>query len=205
MVLVISNVVFFSASIFTTSIFLFAGFVEGLKRGHDRRLPPYKSLVLLRPKVQSSIGAAILGAKSIGENFPVDYSKNTESFFTFTPGSWWTVFKLSTPFNILRVFFLAHAVHPTIAKWSSFERECLWIILKIDPHFWLPFHCSRREYLHHGYFMLLQASWLLSFQPIFCVFSLNMWFKIMDNNCTIIHQIRAFNRFVDDYDRFYLI
>ncbi|XP_028403273.1 N-acetyl-D-glucosamine kinase-like [Dendronephthya gigantea] len=72
-------------SVFKSWEILEAGFVEGLKRGHDRRPPPYKSLVLLRPKVQSSIGAAILGAKAIGERFPVDYSKNTESFFTFTP------------------------------------------------------------------------------------------------------------------------
>ncbi len=61
------------------------GFLEGLKRGHENRPPNYRSLVLLRLIVKSSLGAAILGAKSINEKFPVDYSKNTESFFTFTP------------------------------------------------------------------------------------------------------------------------
>ena len=71
--------------LFTSSLFVI-GFLEGLKRGHEDDSRNYKALVLLRPIVQSSLGAAILGAKSINEKFPVDYSKNTESFFTFTPG-----------------------------------------------------------------------------------------------------------------------
>jgi hypothetical protein len=71
--------------LFTSSLFVI-GFLEGLNRGHEDDSRNYKALVLLRPIVQSSLGAAILGAKSINEKFPVDYSKNTESFFTFTPG-----------------------------------------------------------------------------------------------------------------------
>ena len=58
----------------------FLGFVEELKRGHDTRPPNYKSLVLLRAIVKSSLGAAMLGAKSVNEKFSIDYSKNTESF-----------------------------------------------------------------------------------------------------------------------------
>lgn len=72
-------------SVFVLTFSYLSGFVEGLKRGHKERPPKYKSLVLLKPIVQSSIGAAILGAKSINEKFPVDYSKNTERFFTFKP------------------------------------------------------------------------------------------------------------------------
>ena len=72
-------------SVFKSWELLQQGFLEGLKRGHEDRPPNYKSLVLLRLLVKSSIGAAVLGAKSINEKFPVDYSKNTQGFFTFTP------------------------------------------------------------------------------------------------------------------------
>ncbi|XP_046842752.1 N-acetyl-D-glucosamine kinase-like isoform X2 [Xenia sp. Carnegie-2017] len=72
-------------SVFKSWELLKEGFIEGLRRGHDQRSPCYKSLILLRPKVKSSLGAAILGAKAINQAFPVDYSQNTESFSTFTP------------------------------------------------------------------------------------------------------------------------
>ena len=56
----------------------YLGFILGLK---DSKL---KSVILLKSKVRNSVGAAILGAKSISQRFPVDYSKNTETFFTYT-------------------------------------------------------------------------------------------------------------------------
>lgn len=66
-------------------IYLFSqGFLSGLKQENQIHNSKLKSLVLLRPKVKSSVGAAILGAKSVGEKFPVDYSQNMEIFFTYT-------------------------------------------------------------------------------------------------------------------------
>lgn len=65
-------------SVFQSWDLLKEGFILGLK---DSKL---KSVILLKSKVRNSVGAAILGAKSISQRFPVDYSKNTETFFTYT-------------------------------------------------------------------------------------------------------------------------